>query len=81
MYIIEWRDHFSTDEWFDIADPQINTDFTLTSVGFYVKSDKNYHHFARTMGDHAYADMMSILKNQVVELYAIEESVDEDITT
>jgi hypothetical protein len=73
MYIIEWRDHFSTDDWFDIKDPKINVEFTLTSLGFYVKSDKNYHHFARTKGEHAYADMMSILKNQVVSIIEIEE--------
>ena len=73
MYVIEWRDHFSTEGWFDINKPQITSDFTLRSVGFFMASDKNYYHFARTIGDHAYADMMSILRNQIIELIEIEE--------
>lgn len=73
MYIVEWRDHFSSDDWFDIKDPKVAVELTLTSLGFFVSSNKNYYHFARTKGEFAYADMMSVLKNQIVEITEIEE--------
>lgn len=73
MYVMEWRDHFSTEGWFDKDTPEIDSDFTLRTVGFFVSEDEHYFHFARTVGEHAYADMMSILKEQIVEIYSIDE--------
>lgn len=73
-YEVTWRDHFSSEGWFDLKNPDVHKDMQLMTVGFFVAEDKNYYHFARTVGinDHPVcADMMSILKNQIVKLKVI----------
>lgn len=71
MYLIRWRDHYSTDGFLaeDLSD--IVDNVFLDSVGFFVKADKNYYHFVRTIGDDMAADSMSILRNQIVKLHEI----------
>ena len=74
MYVIEWRDHFST-EGFYSGDMEEFTDTSLIfrSLGFFIKEDTNYFHFARTIGEEDCADIMSIMKNQIVYIEEIEE--------
>ena len=73
MYIVEWRDHFSSNGWFDKDKPKIDNDFILKTVGFFVYQDKYYIHLAMTDGEHAYGDIMSILRNNIVSVTEIEE--------
>lgn len=72
LYVITWRDHFSSEGWFELDSLKIHDNLCLTSTGFFMKSDKNYYHFARTVGDSVCADMMSILKKQIVDLYEVD---------
>lgn len=68
MYLIKWHDHFSTDGFFDKELTGMDTLMELTSLGFYLKEDENYYHFARTIGKDTIGDVMSILKDQTVEI-------------
>lgn len=67
LYKITWRDHYSTQGWHDPLSTDL-PEVILESVGFYIYSDKNYHHIAQTFGDEVCAEMMSIMKTQVIEI-------------
>lgn len=67
-YIVLWRDHFSTDGWFDKEDIEVHEELLFETLGFFIKEDNNYYHFARTKGEDQYADIMSILKTQIIEI-------------
>ena len=69
--MIEWRDHFSTDGFFDLTLEELEDEVILNSLGFFMKEDKNYYHFARTLGQDTCADLMSILKKQIITLKEI----------
>ena len=69
--MIEWRDHFSTDGFFDLTLEELEDEVILNSLGFFMKEDKNYYHFARTLGTDTCADLMSILKKQIITLKEI----------
>lgn len=71
MYKIKWRDHYSTEGWFNPDDPEIEDEVVLISVGFFIKEDKHYYHFARTVGEDTCADMMSIIREQVINMEEI----------
>lgn len=67
-YLIKWRDHFSTDGWFDKDDISVQEELIFYTLGFFVSEDENYYHLARTKGEDQYADIMSILKEQAIEI-------------
>lgn len=73
MYIIEWRDHYSTAGWHNKDESKLDKDFILKTVGFYVSKNKKYIHLAMTDGEFAYGDIMSILRNNIVSITEIEE--------
>lgn len=73
MYIVEWRDHYSTAGWHDKKEPNVDQDFILKTIGFYVSKNKKYIHLAMTDGEFAYGDIMSILKNNIITITEIEE--------
>lgn len=67
LYKIVWRDHFSTDGFFEKSNVEIDKDMVLTSVGFFIAEDDNYIHLARTKGETLYADTMSIVKVLILD--------------
>ena len=73
MYIVEWRDHYSTAGWHDKKDPNVECDFILKTIGFYVSNNKKYINLAMTDGAFSYGDIMSILKNNIITITEIEE--------
>jgi hypothetical protein len=73
MYIVEWRDHYSTAGWHDKKDPGVDHDFILKTIGFYVSKNKSYINLAMTDGEFAYGDIMSILRNNILSITEIEE--------
>jgi hypothetical protein len=76
MYVIQWRDHFSTDGFYS-KDLEEFDDKSLIfkSLGFYIKEDEHYYHFARTIGEADCADIMSIIKEQIIEIDEIEDNL------
>lgn len=70
-YLFRWRDHFSTEGFFESGNVDVEEEVVFNSVGFFVKEDKNYYHFARTMGVDMYADMMSVLKSNTLEVHPL----------
>ena len=68
MYLIKWRDHYFTTGFFDLDDPEIVDEVVLTSVGFFIKEDKHYYHFAQTVGEDICAEIMSIIREQVITI-------------
>ena len=73
LYKIVWRDHFSTDGFFEKSNADIGEDMVLTSVGFFIKENDHYVHLARTKGDDLYADTMSIAKALILSTTYIKE--------
>lgn len=71
IYKVRWRDHFSTAGWSELADLGIVDEVILETVGFFVREDKHYYHFAQTIGDDICAEIMSVLKKQVLSLVEI----------
>jgi hypothetical protein len=67
-YLIKWNDHYTTEGFLEADLGDIVTGVLLTSVGFYIKSDKLHHHFVQTIGEDMTADSISILKNQIMLL-------------
>lgn len=75
MYIISWRDHYSTDGFYSPTLEEFDENgLILTSLGFFIKEDEHYYHFARTIGTDTCADIMSVIKEQIVELFEILEN-------
>lgn len=70
-YLIRWKDHFSTDGWFDKEDVNVEEVLEFSTVGFFIEENEHYYHLARTVGTDQYADIMSILKNQVTHIQQI----------
>ena len=68
IYEITWRDHFSTEGFFAKQNVDIQEEMMFTSVGYYIKEDKNYYHIARTHGEDDYADIMSIMKKNITKI-------------
>jgi hypothetical protein len=68
IYEIKWRDHFSTEGFFDKQDIDIQEEMLFDSVGYFIKEDKNYYHIARSHGETDYADIMSIMKKNVIKI-------------
>ena len=75
LYEIEWRDHFSTDGFFDQTDMKIEDEIVFRSVGYFIKANKNYWYIARTLGKDTYADMMTILKKNTLSIRELNENI------
>ena len=73
MYVVEWRDHYSTAGWQSKSDTLLSKDFILKTVGFYVTKSKRYIHLAMTDGEQAYSNIMSILRNNIISITRIGE--------
>lgn len=70
-YLVKWRDHFSTEGWFDKDDPEVEEEVMFETVGFFVKQNEFYYYFAQHMSTDTYGDIMSILRSDIVELKEI----------
>ena len=68
IYSITWIDHFFTEGWFDNPPNDLYEKIGFTTVGFYVKSNKDYHFVAMTHGTTNYGEIMSILKSSITEI-------------
>ena len=76
MYVIRWRDHFSTEGFFSADLEEFDGQaLELTSLGFFIKEDDHYYHFAHTIGDDTCADIMSIIKEQIIDMAEIEGEI------
>lgn len=67
-YLIEWDDHYSTASFLNKHDPEIVDEMSFKSVGFFIKADKKYTHFAQTIGAEDCADILSILKKSTLNI-------------
>jgi hypothetical protein len=69
-YEIEWRDHFSTDDWTDKKGivAHLTDDEIVKTTGYYLGEDKHYFHFCQTMTDTLVKNTMSIMKNCVLSI-------------
>jgi hypothetical protein len=74
IYEIQWRDHFSTDGFFDQTVAEIEDEIVFHSVGYFIKENKNYWYLARTLGKDSYADMMNILKKNTLSIKELHEN-------
>jgi len=72
-YQIVWRDHFSTEGWFEKPPVDLHEEVIFSTIGFYVKSNKYYHFLAMTNGVTNYGDIMSILKANIIEVAQLKE--------
>lgn len=73
IYLIKWRDHYSMEGFFDKNLSDLNdVIMELETVGFFVSEDKHYYHFVRTMNNDMYADSMSIIKKQIIDIKELE---------
>lgn len=70
-YCIVWRDHFSTDGWFSTNGLGVSPEVSFESLGYFQEENDHYYHFSRTIGKEGTndcADLMSILKPQVISI-------------
>lgn len=65
LEMVWWRDHYSSQGW---QDPPTSAEhYVATSVGFPVFEDKDYVVLAQTVAPWAVADLMHILKSDIVK--------------
>lgn len=70
-YLVKWRDHFSTEGWFDLEDLAVEEEVLFETVGFFVKENPFYYYFAQHMSHDTCGDIMSILQNDIIEIKEI----------
>ena len=70
-YLIKWRDHFSTEGWFDLTDLEVENEMIFEPIGFFVKENKHYLYFAQHISHDTCGDIMSILKKDIITLEEI----------
>jgi hypothetical protein len=70
IYLIRWRDHYSTDGWVESNLEDVEDNMELSTVGFYIKKTTHHLHFSRTLGNDntLLADIMSIMEDQILEI-------------
>lgn len=69
IYLVRWKDHFSTDAWTGIEDiSSIADDEIVNSVGYLIRKDKNHYHLAQNITDSSFKNTISIMTNSVVSV-------------
>jgi len=67
IYLIRWKDHFSTDNWTGLEDiSSIADDEIVNSVGYLIRKDKYHYHLAQNITDSSFKNTISIMTNSVV---------------
>jgi len=76
LYMVKWRDHFTTEGFTPITDPEMHSEVIITSVGFFIRSEKYYHCFAQSIDEHTCDNIISILKNNIVFIARLDNPED-----
>ena len=64
---IQWMDHYSSPGWQEYPNTDVVEDLVATTVGHVLGENKKYLIVAQTVASHACAEVMYILKTDIVK--------------